>query len=726
MTFYQRYKEIKMEKYTLSSDTEQKIQFGKYFELVHEKHIQSYGEFGAKNIVNNIVETYKSIQSQLNNPKLNNNVLLVGKVQSGKTSNLELLTALAFDNGYNFLIIYGGYDNSLLDQTTNRFKSTFDATGEVSFDEDCPAVFTTAGNEVDSLDKAAVSDLIESNKPIILVSMKRPVAMKKINALLKKIDMSNIKAFIIDDEGDQASLNTAKNKTKDASATYAEICQMKKSLNDPMYLSVTATPHANIFLNEWSALRPDSIRLIQPGKGYQGAEAYHLFENNIVEVVADDDTLDIETGAMPESLHDALKYFIVASAIKKKITGEKYSDMIIHAFREVSLHSTIYTSVDSYIKNMADSFEYEDEDVYYYYKELEQCYDNYVDADIKAQCSFESIRSDIKNVISRTRLILKNSKGKQTQGNESLKPHKIYIGGDLLQRGLTFKNLIVTYFTRWASNGGQMDTNLQRARWFGYRKKYINLCKIFTNSNVAQGFTELAEIEDDLWDQFADVETGILQIDDILIRSDNTKQVPTGRNRVDYKRVVFKNRWIKQRFIVDSEGKCKANNDLIRNLITGAEWTETTEGSTNNSVTAKYSIMSSDKLKELISLIQSTFDYEPFQKKALMDLIGKEDVPVILMTKDARIDDEFAWARYRSLYPQEMRIKALQQGADTSDAERMTYKGDSSVLVDDHKVNIQIHLVEPGYKNGVKFSGLTQFMFAIYIPKQKKYFVKGD
>ena len=59
--------------------------------------------------------------------------MLVGKVQSGKTSNLELLTALAFDNGYNILVIYGGYDTSLLKQTTERFMDTFDASGEITY-----------------------------------------------------------------------------------------------------------------------------------------------------------------------------------------------------------------------------------------------------------------------------------------------------------------------------------------------------------------------------------------------------------------------------------------------------------------------------------------------------------------------------------------------------------------------------------------------------------------
>ena len=192
-----------MEKYkVVSNDTNSiNVNFGRYFDLVHRKHIESYGEIGADNIVSNIVETYKQIQVQMLNPKVSNNVLLVGKVQSGKTSNLELLTALAFDNGDNILVIYGGYDTSLLKQTTERFMDTFDASGEITYYGDAPAVFTTDDSaQILSIDDEIMTDLLENNKPVIFVSMKRPAAMKKINTLFKRLDKSEFKAFIIDDE----------------------------------------------------------------------------------------------------------------------------------------------------------------------------------------------------------------------------------------------------------------------------------------------------------------------------------------------------------------------------------------------------------------------------------------------------------------------------------------------------------------------------------------------
>jgi hypothetical protein len=714
-----------MEKYVFGAEalTQGSINLGKYYSLVHQKHISSYGEDGANNILQNIVETYKQIQSQLFSPEKNNNVLLVGKVQSGKTSNLEMLTALAFDNGYNILVIYGGYDTSLLKQTTDRFKNTFDAIGEVSFDDDKPAIFTTDDStQLFSIDDSIMTDLLESNKPVIFVSMKRPVAMRKINAVLKRLDKSEFKAFIIDDEGDQASLNTAKDKIKNASATYKEIQIMKQLLGDPMYLSVTATPHANIFLDEWSELRPDSIRLIHPGRGYDGAEVYHLYESDIINIVDDDDQGELAAGDIPESLWSAVHYFIVASAIKRKRATnnkEKRSDMIIHAFREVSQHGSIYTSIDSYIKALKDSFALGDSDKDVFLAKFKDCFDAYVSNDIKSQISFNELLSEIGVVIEKTSVILKNGIGKATQGNENLKWHKIYIGGDLLQRGLTFSNLITTYFTRWANSGGNMDTNLQRARWFGYRSKYIDICKIFTTAEIAQEFTNLAEIEDDLWEQFADVENGALAIDDILIQSENTKQNPTSKQRVNYQKVSFKNRWLKQRFLVADESKIAENDIVLNRLIDSVIWAETTAGSTNGVVTARYAFFSADVLKRLINVIYGVFDNEPFQKKALTDLLGQENIPVILMGRDKK-------ARYRSIYEQGFRIKALLQGADSTIPERITYVGDSGVIVDKDKINIQIHRILPGKDRAHPMLQKEQYMFAIYIPKEKTYYVKGE
>lgn len=715
-----------MEQYKINNSSSAAIQFGRFYNKVHAKHIEAYSEIGANNIVTNVKDTYLNIQEQYNNHQKNNNALLVGKVQSGKTSNLELFTALAFDNGYNILVMYGGYDKSLLGQTTDRFRKTFDVPENIEYNSKYPAIFTTDdSDELLGVDDDIVSDMLDCGQPIIFISMKRPVAMRKINDVLQSLDKSKFKAFIIDDEGDQASLNIAKNKKEDASKTYEAIVTLKQLLNNPIYLSVTATPHANIFLDNWSELKPDNIRLIQPGIGYDGADVYSLEENNLIEVINDEDVDSLDNGEIPNSLWDAFHYFLIASAIKKlqkANSKSNYSDMIIHSFREVNNHSALYRKINSTLELYKSAIEHEDnESLATILRKLSKIYESHLfSSEIRQAYKFEDLIDTIKSVIKRAKIILKNSLGKETQSNESLKFHKIYIGGDLLQRGLTFGNLITTYFTRWSKDGGNMDTNMQRARWFGYREKYIDLCKVFTTSKIAQEFSVLGEVESDLWEQFYEIENNQMSIDEILIQTENTKQRPTSRSKASFEKIVFKNRWIKQRYVVLAKNEVYSNNAVINDILGKLEFYDTSIGNRNGEVTAKYSSIPNKILISLISHIQNIFDMEPFQRKAIQDLVGSEDVVVILMESSRN-----EGIRKRTIYPDSNKIKALMQGADSKDKDKIIYEGDSSVIVDRNKINIQIHKVMPIINHQDK-PEFTQYMFAIYIPKEKTYYVKKD
>ncbi len=713
-----------MEKYVIKDEKSEPLKLGQFYSLVNNKHINAYGEVGANNIVSNVIETYENIQKQFNDPLKNNNVLLVGKVQSGKTSNLELLTAIAFDNGYNILVMYGGYDKSLLAQTTDRFRKTFDVPEQIEYSDKYPAVFTTDdSNQLADIDDDIVAEMLECKQPIIFISMKRPVAMRKINKVLQELDKSKFKAFIIDDEGDQASLNIAKNKKEDASKTYAEIVKLKGILNNPVYLSVTATPHANIFLDDWSALRPDNVRLIQPGIGYDGADVYNLEENNLIQIIPTEDVLLLEDGGVPPSLWDAIHYFIVASAIKqfeKTHSKSNYSDMIIHSFREVDNHSNLYRKINSKIELYKDIVRNKDkEGLTTIYKKLKNIYESKLFTnELRSKINFDQIFEIIKIVIKNIKIILKNSLGKETQSNESLKYHKIYIGGDLLQRGLTFSNLITTYFTRWSKDGGNMDTNMQRARWFGYREKYIDLCKVFTTSGIAQEFSTLGEVETDLWDQFSEIENNQMEISDILIQTENTRQRPTSKNKASYEKVIFKNRWIKQRYIVSDKNQIEINNSLLNGIIKNSKFTDTSVGNKSGEKTGSYCVFDNKSLVTLVNHIQTVFDMEPFQRSAVKELISGQDVIIILMNSSNKNG-----VRMRTVYPNSNKIKALMQGADNKDKSKVVYEGDSFVIIDKNKINIQIHKVIPKI-DGEEKEELIQYMFAIYVPKEKTYYVK--
>lgn len=699
---------------------DQKINLGRYYTKVKQKQIAAYGEDGAYNINQNVIRTYAEIQTQLANPHNNRNILLVGRVQSGKTSNLELFSAIAFDNGYNVLVIYGGYDSNLLRQTTNRFIETFDIPINAHYDDDKPAIFSTDdSNTIPNIDDSIIEELLLRNKPIIFVSMKRPVAMRKINELFSRINKDKFKAFVIDDEGDQASLNTSKNKITNKSATYCAITDLKAILGDPLYLSVTATPQANIFLDEYSKLRPATIRLIQPGNGYCGTEEYHLFDaNTSIEIVRDDDHSALDDNRLPVSIRRAINYYIVASAIMLHRNIE-YSDMIIHSYREVGQHTTIYNIVTAYIdecKNLfcddgvSPSFECR-------VKELEDIFDSSINSMAKNGLTFLDVLPKIKQVIRGIYPILKNSRGGVTQTNESLRFHKIYIGGDLLQRGLTFKHLVTTYFTRWAQNGGNMDTNLQRARWFGYRTKYIDLCKVFTTENIAEEFSTLAEIENDLWEQFYAIEHNELDINELIISAESTNQKPTRKNVVDYKRISFRNRWIKQRYGIFDALQTQRNNKILEQFISKLELIDTTVGRTDDGISARYTIINGEEMLEIMKHIQTVFEREPFELRALKSVLSNDSATLVLMPSCYRSPRE------RSFYS-DNKIKALHQGADKKDKTKLTYQGDSFVIVNPDKINIQIHKIVP-QKNSTPLLNLVQYMFAIYIPRDKIYFVRG-
>jgi hypothetical protein len=72
----------------------------------------------------------------------------------------------------------------------------------------------------------------------------------------------------------------------------------------------------------------------------------------------------------------------------------------------------------------------------------------------------------------------------------------ILVGGNKLDRGYTVEGLCSTYMPRPLGNSPAADTLQQRARFFGYKKNYLGLCRVFVQSNVSTAFTEYVEHEE--------------------------------------------------------------------------------------------------------------------------------------------------------------------------------------------------------------------------------------
>lgn len=717
-----------MEKYYIEkNDKSISINRGKYFDLLNNINISQYGENGANNICNNVEPIFRSaLELEVTN-NVKKNILLVGKVQSGKTSNLELFTALSFDNGFNLVIIYGGYDSKLLSQTIKRFKKDFNIPEKNNYQQGTPVLFTTG--DIEDIDNEMISELLDKEKPIFLIAMKKPYHLNKVNSFLNKIDHTKLRAFIIDDEGDQASLNTSPDKTnfEEASRTYHAISEMKRVLNNPIYLSVTATPHALVFLDEYSELLPYEIHLIEPGKSYCGADEFHLNDLEHIVVLPGENNDEENEDVMSDSLRLAIQYYIICCALLLDVDIDEndHAEMVIHTHKNKSEHNNVYGMVHSEITKYQDIISnYQEDDINTIKEQFKHVFNNYIDMGYKNKIDYNLVWERICNqIIKRIHLILYNSAGGDTQGNEDLKKYKIYIGGDLLQRGITFKHLLATYFTRWAKTGGTMDTNLQRARWFGYRKKYIKLCKIFTTEIIALEFSNLAEVENVLWEQFYNVQNHELNIKDIVIEATNTNQRPTRRNVVDCSRIMFRNSWdiYQKQLIFDSNINTK-NNKKIDGFVSKYSLQKTTVGSNNNAETAYYF---SCKTEDIISLIESLDNFlieDNSKKEAILKMLGENDNNIVYV----EILDNAGKPRERSYYSESHKVKVLFEGYRPKGADdaNITYKGDKEVIIDKNSINIQLHRIVPKDEDKKLDIDNIQYMFAFYVPITKIVYIR--
>ncbi len=698
-----------METYKIVDDCEISLKKGKFVSEVFSQHQQSYGDKSAIKIERTACNIlYNAInRSDVNSAK---NVLLVGKVQSGKTSNLEMLSALSFDNDFNLLIVYGGYDNSLLDQTIRRFKKTF-TIGEFEYDSDRPYMINV--DLLEHIDDNFIAEMISMNRPIIISVLKRPGNLNKVNNFLKNINTENIKCFIIDDEGDQASLNTEKDKENNSSQTYLSITTMISLLKNPIYYTVTATPQANIFQSKYSELLPTEVHLIRPGDGYTGADFFHLSEDKI-HVVPDEDKECSELGYLSDSLKDAIFYYIISSALLLQ-SNIRFTEMIIHTDRTKKGHDNFFQICNNFIENIKLDFSNGNEkQIEIFYNTLKKLFNSSLFENVNNKYDWNKIiEKDIKNVVFSLKFFIQNSDNKKNAETLEICKYKILIGGDLLQRGITFKHLITTYFTRWANKGTQ-DTVLQRARWFGYRGKVADFCKIFTQNIIKFELANLATIENDLWDQFTLVENGQLRLNDVVINAGESLLTPARSNVIEINKKVFNKKWYNQKQGVFDLHQIKDNNDSINKFIKNNTFVDSTLASKISKVTNRFSKVNTIDFITLMEENKNIFDSHPFSFSDIAKNINSEYVNVHLMF--------LSESDYRNRSFNDGKVSALQQGADKVDENKRTYLGDSSVLGDLDVPAIQIFKI----KSKSHSEEYIQYMFSIHFSSKNTTFSRKD
>lgn len=438
--------------------------------------------------------------------------LVIGYVQSGKTMSFETVIALARDNGYGLVIVLAGTKNNLRDQSEARLRKDLgiDDGGDHWFHLSNPTK-TVNGQIIKS--KIGAWKKKPAKKSLLITVLKHGGHLEKLAEALKDIDLSGVPALIIDDESDQASLNTKAARIKagmaaitEMSTTYKKILKLRATLPHHSYLQYTATPQANLLLAQSDFLNPDFAELVTPGDAYTGGKAFFLGDPNLIADIPARDVPSQTTLVLspPKSLLKALRYFLLVAA-QHSLTREKgmkgkdrNRSMMVHPAIATSSHKTYKAWVEKArkgLRSMVDNLHETDPKAAASlfaaeYASLAQTYPKIKPLSDLISEMVEEVFDDLNVVeVNGTPEAEKTINWKQTA-------YWILVGGANLDRGYTVEGLCITYMPRPLGTSPAADTLQQRARFFGYKSKYLGLCRVFVQSSVRDAFREYIEHEE--------------------------------------------------------------------------------------------------------------------------------------------------------------------------------------------------------------------------------------
>lgn len=684
---------------------------GKYHQLVFDKLVAEMSEDNAKEIfknANKILRKCPNPNCAINN---SNTGIVIGKVQSGKTSNFISLIALSFDNNYQIAVVLGGNKKNLVSQNAERIEEYMDSTDIV--------VLSTTDNE-DILITSQIENFIDQNKKVIIVGLKHQKHINKIKDLFFRTSLSSIPTLIIDDEGDQATLNT-KVKSNKRSAIYNSALDLKSAINVHSFISVTATPQANILINQLDQLSPDFGVLTYPGSGYCGLETFHGSQQNKYIRTISENEADLYSGSViPKTFKDAFAVFFVGAAIRKYRGDNKKHSFLVHPSQKKPDHKAAVDKINKLKDEWTKKAKMElggQRDISYssLRKILLSAYD-----DLKMTCNnipnFDDIEKDILNIIVQCSPALICNSDSDASKNAKLYDYAIYVGGNMVERGITIKGLAVTYITRRAKGIANVDNTEQRARWFGYKENYLDVCRIYTTDAIKDDFSRIYEHDEDLWSTIERSQKRgipfkelprIFKLSSSLLRLTRANVATT--DSFDY------SEWTKEEYFLFDEQKSmlnlnvvntfKENNkDNIRNFIIKS--VEYDNYKIINNLPFEY--VSSNLLNKLSYSNESNLNISTIRRlnEAISKLGISPNVDVVFMRCNELYGE-------RSLYP-DGKINQLFQGRSKNITET-SYPGDAS-LPDENPDNIQvqIHNIKPSNRDDIKYCSV---LVAIYIPE---------
>ena len=282
--------------------------------------------------------------------------LVVGHVQSGKTLSFTTVIALARDNGIPLVIVAAGTKNPLLGQTVERLLADLRVNGIPG-----PPRWLHIRNP-DTASRQTIEHAIEEwrdptipraeKATLLLTVMKQHQRLDNLNTLLGSLDLDGVPALIIDDEADQASLNTRVNQNAE-STTYSRLVALRRHLPSHTFLQYTATPQAPLLINIIDVLSPQFVKVLEPGEGYVGGEIIFAPNRPYARVIpaADIPAPNNPLGDPPPSLLEALRLFFVGVAAGLPTWGPANPNrsMLVHPSRTTDPHYQYFQAIETVV-----------------------------------------------------------------------------------------------------------------------------------------------------------------------------------------------------------------------------------------------------------------------------------------------------------------------------------------------------------------------------------------
>ena len=500
--------------------------------------------------------------------------LVIGYIQSGKTTSFTTVAALARDNGYRLIIVITGITNNLFNQSNDRLEKDLrlgqDRKWQFFFNPKAQAHIkqriATALQRSDTLPGV-------TKQTVLITVMKNRTHLSNLIKLLSDLHLAGVPTLVIDDEADQASLNNQVNKGNE-SATYRRILQIRQLLPHHTFLQYTATPQAPLLINIIDALSPSFAALLTPGPTYTGGKTFFEKDFDLIRRIHEGEvpSKDQPLTEPPESLLEAMRVFFLGVAAGK-MSGEegKNRSMMVHPSKETEQHANYGQWVRNIQQYWAKTLRLQeaDTDRQELIDDFRQAYDDLCKT-VENLPVFDDLLLYLPYAVSDTIVTIVNAAAGQTPRPDWRQDYAhIVVGGEVLNRGYTIEGLTVTYMPR-SKGVGNADTIQQRARWFGYKAEYLGYCRVYLTDEQREIYRDYVNGEEDVRNQLREHSTTGKSLDEwkrVLLLPPSLRPTRHIVLDLEYIRGNFSGDWFEQHAPHDSSEAIEANRAIVKQFL---------------------------------------------------------------------------------------------------------------------------------------------------------------